>query len=92
MKRRWPEAEPVILEDEHEIVEYAEHVIKGRWPEGEKVLMNYPVQAVSYAMHVLKNRWREAEPTIQRRADTWHYYCLRFHIEEPVVEPEVVCP
>lgn len=91
LKRRWPEAEPIILTDPHEIVDYAVNVIRGRWPEGEAVLMNYPVQAVTYAMHVIKNRWREAEPTIQRRADTWHYYCLRFHIEEPNVEPEVVC-
>ena len=66
LKRRWPEAEAVLLKHPYYAYYYALEVIQGRWPEAEKLLVNQPVYAKAYAESVLHQRWPEAEKAIAR--------------------------
>lgn len=61
---RWPDAEPVIMQDPVSADVYATEIIGGRWPEAEPVIMAHPMSAVAYASDVIKGRWPEAEPVI----------------------------
>jgi hypothetical protein len=61
---RWPDAEPVIMQDPMSADVYATEIIGGRWPEAEPVIMTRPMSAVAYASDVIKGRWPEAEPVI----------------------------
>ena len=38
LKRRWPEAEPYIMQDPYQAAYYAVEVMKERWPEAEKII------------------------------------------------------
>ena len=64
IKGRWPEAEPYIMEDSYEAVQYAINAIKGRWPEAEPYIMQDAASAVDYARNVVHGRWPEAEKSI----------------------------
>ena len=79
---RWPEAEPIIMEDPHCARWYAKYVIKGRWPEAEPIIMESQLQAYWYADDVIKGRWPEAEPTIRKSPVIWRDYCELFGISE----------
>jgi hypothetical protein len=61
---KWPEGEPVILQDAYRSYAYARFVIGDRWPKGEPVIMKDPHPAASYAMYVIQGRWPEAEAMI----------------------------
>jgi hypothetical protein len=61
LRSRWPEAEPIILESDHESYKYARDIIKGRWPEAEPVILDGLHNIVNYARNVIKGRWPEAE-------------------------------
>ena len=82
IKGRWPEAEPIIMEDPNYAYLYAKDVIKGRWPEAEPTIKEYPQWACWYALNVIKGRWPEAEPTIRKNLDTWKVYRKHFGISE----------
>jgi hypothetical protein len=61
--KRWPEAEPYILENIKTALIYATKIIHGRWPELEKVILNKKNlgAVVIYARDVIKGRWPEGE-------------------------------
>jgi len=75
-KRRWPEAEPAILEQTDRIGDYwygANPSPAPRWPEGEAALLANAENAsalTNYASVILKGAWPEAEPTMLEIAVT----------------------
>jgi len=66
LKDRWPEAEPILLQDTITASRYAATFVKGRWPELEERIMKRHDGwgAATYAMHVLRSRWPEMEKDI----------------------------
>jgi len=42
IKGRWPEAEPILIENPYRAYQYAKEVIKDRWPEAEPYLKDSP--------------------------------------------------
>ena len=54
-KGRWPEAEPMIMQDIIYAYSYALNVIKGRWLEAEPYIMRDPQLAFYYARDVNAN-------------------------------------
>jgi len=67
LQKKWPEAEPYILQDGWASCLYARSVIKRRWPEAEQAIMkDGSYTCMSYAIDVLKQRWPEAEPVIKQ--------------------------
>jgi hypothetical protein len=94
MKKRWPEAEPIIANDPGAACLYA-HYFKFRWPEAEPTIMNDPLVAANYAQNVLKGRWLEAESIIIRNPDAASNYAQhvlkgRWPEAEPIIigDPE----
>jgi hypothetical protein len=71
---RWPEAEPIIVQDAEFSYLYACDIIRGRWPEAEPVIVQSTSWACMYASHILKCRWLEAEPVIAQDA----YYAFLY--------------
>ena len=78
---RWPEAEPIIMQEPKSAYWYAQDVIKGPWPEAEETIKKDPEWAYYYARDVIKDRWPEAEPTIMRDPQWWKLY------QKDVLEP-----
>ena len=74
IKGRWPEAEPVIMQEPMVAVDYAAEIIRGRWPEAEANILKTPIAAADYAILVLKAPWPEAESAIRRDRDAWARY------------------
>ena len=66
LKKRWPEAEPLILKDPYSSYEYAKLVIKGRWPEAESIISKDALSAYYYATNVIKGRWPQGEKAINK--------------------------
>jgi len=66
IKRRWPEAEPYIMNDADIAFAYARDVIKGRWYEAEPYIMKDKFASIQYAIDVVKERWFDAEPYIKK--------------------------
>ena len=64
LRRRWPEAEPVILKSPHWAMAYAIDVIKGRWPEAEPTIASSIYDAREYAIQALRGRFELGEPKI----------------------------
>jgi hypothetical protein len=90
LKRRWPEAEPIIMKDPYAASEYAKHVLKRRWPEAESIIMKSAI-ANWYAWQVIKNTWPEAEPTIMK--DPWTATQYAIHVLKrrwPEAEPNII--
>lgn len=77
-KKRWPEAEPYIMEDPSSIVNYAIYIIKGEWPEAEPYLFQDPYSSYTYAVEVLKTRFKEAENIIGKNICWFKLYYDRF--------------
>ncbi len=69
---RWPEAEPVIMQDAYAACEYACNILKCRWPEAEPVIMQKGYSAFCYARDIINDRWLEAEPYIAKDFH-WHW-------------------
>lgn len=67
LKKRWPEAEPMLArkaaseDGYYRAVNYAVNVIQGRWPEAEKHGMYNPSFVLAYSEQILNDRWPEAE-------------------------------
>lgn len=77
LKKRWPEAEKVILSRPLIAIEYAKHFFKKeRWKEGEKVFSKDVFCAVTYAHRVIKGRWKRAERTIKKYPNFAAFYSL----------------
>jgi hypothetical protein len=79
-KKRWIEAEPIIMKDPEYAYLYAKSIIKGRWAEAESVIMKNADCAYCYAMYVIKERWLDAEPYIKTNSNTWAGYRSHFKI------------
>lgn len=72
-KGRWPEAEPIIIQDIDALVYYAISVLKGRWLEAEPRLLEMLEErgpyaaaawATMYAKLAVRDRWPEGEDYI----------------------------
>lgn len=87
LRRRWSEAEIIILKDAEAAYFYARDVIKGRWPEAEPTIMQNAQAARSYANNILRRRWPEAEPTIMQDAMVVFDYA-RYIIKDRWIEAE----
>lgn len=63
LRQRWPEAEPLILNNTWNAYLYAREVIRGRWPELEKILLRSGDgwTSAAYAVNVMRSRWPEME-------------------------------
>jgi len=86
---RWPEAEPIIMQDVYWACEYARCVIKGCWPEAEPIIIEDSDEAYCYAMEVIKGRWLEAEEVIAQ--SIWRDAYINFCFEnEPIVTKDEV--
>jgi len=77
--RRWPEAEPYIMQKGVYAYYYARYIIKGRWPEAEPYLMQKGVYAYYYAKYVIKGRWPEAEPYLMH-SKVWPIYATLINL------------
>jgi hypothetical protein len=66
IKDRWPEAEPIIMQNAAWTYWYARYAIKDRWPEAEPLIMKNAAYAYRYACSVMQGRWLEAEPIIMK--------------------------
>lgn len=66
LKRRWLEAEPIILTSPSNTILYANELIKGRWLEAEPILKIHPKYAYLYIINKLHSRWPEAEPYLEK--------------------------
>jgi hypothetical protein len=78
IKGRWPEAEPVIMQEPMVAVDYAAEIIRGRWSEAEANILKTPIAAADYAILALKAPWPEAESAIRRDRDAWARYSHYF--------------
>ena len=99
LKRRWPEAEPYILNsDSWQIHRYASEVIHGRWLEAEPLIIkaaidnSYKIDWVyCYARDVIKGRWPEAERLIMRDPASANEYAYNIlHARWPEAEPFII--
>lgn len=87
MKRRWPEAEPIIMKDPKNAIRYAFLLMRGnRWPELEKLIIHDPELIMDYAKNHLMNRWVEAEPNLLKDPHTALKYVSRFGLIWPELE------
>jgi len=74
LKKRWPEAERVIMTSAGDAYFYASNIIKGRWTEAESVIMTSYSFAYLYAKYIIKARWPEAEEYIKKDPTTFEEY------------------
>lgn len=69
IKRRWPEAEPYILNDIYWAYYYGLNIVKERWPELEKELLRdtnrFRSYIIGYAAEIIKDRWPQAENALK---------------------------
>ena len=87
---RWPEAEPIIMQDPKWAYFYARDVIEDdRWPEAEPTIIKDPGWAFWYTRNVIKDRWPEAEETIKKDPE-WAYYYAYEVIKGPWPEAEPI--
>lgn len=89
IKKRVPELEHIVLQDELAIYWYARFVMKQRWPAGENVLLKgvhkwgpntYLLR--EYAQNVVRDRWPEAESILKKDIAEWNQYKHYFNIKE----------
>jgi hypothetical protein len=91
IRRRWPLAEPIILESIIRVaVNYAKYVIRGPWPEAEPVIATNAAESLLYAKHIVKGPWPLGEPTIAEEGHTAYQYAHeilqdRFPLGEPAI-------
>lgn len=81
LKSRWPEAEPIILNNLSAAFVYLREVLKERWPELEGKLTS-PQAMYEYAS-IVKMRWPKAEKEILR--DAQFYPSLAYEYARDVI-------
>ena len=64
MKKRWPEAEEIILKNMSSAYNYALHIMKERWTQAEAIFLTRADYSAAYAVNLMKERWPEAEAII----------------------------
>ena len=74
LKKRWPQAEKLILNCPESAYLYARHVMKKRWKEAEPVVIKQNKSAYSYAKYVVKGRFEKAEKNIHSTKKYDHSY------------------
>jgi hypothetical protein len=89
LQGRWPEAEPIIMQDPESAYKYAGDFI-GRWPEAEPFIMRDPIVAYHYALYRIEGRWPEAEPFIMQHPSAAQSYAAdilksRWPAAEPII-------
>lgn len=100
LKRRWPDREPIILQDPILTLEYVMNFTLeyddetgseyNDWLEAETTIIKNASTAADYATHVLRSRWREAEPTIIKDPYAAYRYAKdAMRRRWPEAEPEI---
>ena len=83
MKKRWPQGEQKIVEDDDPYAarRYA-MMFDTRIESFEPIIMKHPEQAFYYAMDTIEGRWPEAEPYIKQNEHAWYEYMDMWGIKE----------
>jgi hypothetical protein len=63
LERRWPEVEPMMLQDPEDAVQYATFVINGAWYEAEDIISTDASASIEYA-YLIGKRFKKGEKTI----------------------------
>ena len=63
LERRWPEVEPLMLQDPEDAVQYATFVIGGAWYEAEDIISTDASASIEYA-YLIGKRFKKGEKTI----------------------------
>lgn len=74
LKRRWPEAENVVLMDPIATYSYAALVVGDRWPEGEVAFLASEDKSVAQAIHdyvtrVIRTPWPAGEAKLKEMSE-----------------------
>ena len=86
-KKRFIEAEPIIMEDPCFAYLYSKNFLKSRWIEAEPIIMEDPHSAYCYSLNILKSRWIDAEYYMAKEQLLFNSYINYFNLyNDPIIK------